>query len=218
MLLRCALEETRIVWGAITVATEIKTEPIVCVVAMGSNMQTEAETSRMIIERAAVEVARVLGPLQQSGLYATPCFPVGAGPDYVNAALALFTDLPATSVLRALHQIEADFGRERVQRWGQRTLDLDLLAIGGLVAPDLATFHHWQNLPLEIQKLRAPDQLILPHPRLHERAFVLVPLADVAPTWRHPVLEETATEMLARCAGEDIAEVSLICSDEEWRV
>jgi 2-amino-4-hydroxy-6-hydroxymethyldihydropteridine diphosphokinase len=170
------------------VTTQTKTEPTVCLIAMGSNMQTEVETSRMIIERAAGEVARILGPVQQSGLYATPCFPAGAGPDYVNAALALFTDLPAASVLKALHKIEADFGRQRVQRWGQRTLDLDLLALGTQVAPDLATFDRWQNLPLETQKLRAPDQLILPHPRLHERAFVLVPLADVAPTWCHPVL------------------------------
>ncbi|WP_334067052.1 2-amino-4-hydroxy-6-hydroxymethyldihydropteridine diphosphokinase [Nereida ignava] len=199
-------------------ATQTKTEPTVCLIAMGSNMQTEAETSRMIIERAAVEVARVLGPVQQSGLYAAPCFPAGAGPDYVNAALALFTDLPAASVLKALHKIEADFGRQRVQRWGQRTLDLDLLALGTQVAPDLATFDHWQNLPLETQKLRAPDQLILPHPRLHERAFVLVPLADVAPTWCHPVVGQTVTEMLARCSVEDTAEVSLICSGEEWRI
>ena len=199
-------------------ATQTKTEPTMCLIAMGSNMQTEAETSRMIIERAAVEVARVLGPVQQSGLYTTPCFPVGAGPDYVNAALAVFTDLPAASVLKALHKIEADFGRQRVQRWGQRTLDLDLLALGTKVAPDLATFDHWQNLPLETQKLRAPEQLILPHPRLHERAFVLVPLADVAPTWCHPVLGQAVTEMLACSPAEGIAEVSLICSGEEWRI
>jgi 2-amino-4-hydroxy-6-hydroxymethyldihydropteridine diphosphokinase len=130
-----------------------------------------------------------------SPFYATPCFPAGAGPDYVNAAVALKWDRTAKEVLTALHRIEAELGRSRVQRWGQRTVDLDLIAIGDQVMPDAQTFAHWRDLPLDQQMKEAPDQLILPHPRMQDRAFVLVPLADVAPDWVHPVSGLSVVQM-----------------------
>ena len=158
---------------------------------------------------AAREIA---GPgtrvVAMSRLFASPCFPPGAGPDYVNAAAVVETDLEPAALLRHLHEIEARFGRERVQRWGQRTLDLDLLACGDLVLPDAATQDHWRNLPPEVQAREAPDHLILPHPRLQDRAFVLVPLAEVAPDWRHPRLGLTVREMLNRLELADIAAVT----------
>lgn len=130
-----------------------------------------------------------------SRFFKTPCFPPGAGPDYVNVALSVETGLSAPELLAALHAVEAEFGRARDQRWGMRTLDLDLLSFDAMVTPDLATVEGWINLPLDAQVRQTPDAMLLPHPRIQDRAFVLVPLMDVAPDWVHPVLHRTVREM-----------------------
>ncbi len=130
-----------------------------------------------------------------SRYFSTPAFPPGSGPDFVNAAFAWHTDLAPAEMLAALHAVEAGLGRVRGTRWGARTLDLDLIAVGQTVAPDRQTVQHWIDLPLRAQQSRAPADLILPHPRAQERAFVLVPLCDIAPDWRHPILNRSAAEM-----------------------
>jgi len=143
----------------------------------------------------------------QSRLYRTPFVPAGAGPDVINAAALLGTDLAPGALLQALHRIETDFDRTRAARWGSRTLDLDLLMVGQRVMPDRDTFLHWQAMPVADQQTQAPEELILPHPQMAARAFVLVPAAEVAPGWRHPVFGETLAEMLAALPGEDVAAV-----------
>lgn len=148
--------------------------------------------------------------MRASRFYATPCFPAGAGPDYVNAAVAVQTTLTAPEVLAVLHGIEARFGRTRDRRWGGRTLDLDLIAMGDKVLPDLETWSHWYNLDANLQTTATPPTLILPHPRLQDRAFVLVPLMDVAPDWRHPVLGKTVADLTAALPAAAIAEVQAL--------
>ena len=166
-------------------------------IALGSNLGSEQGN-------AAQTVAAALDALSENDLtlrrvsrfFATPCFPAGAGPDYVNAAAALTFSGNPVQLLERLHKIEDHFGRKRVQRWGSRTLDLDLIAAGSGVTPDRDSHDRWRTLAPEQQTRESPDQLILPHPRLQDRAFVLVPLNDIASGWIHPVLRQSVAEML----------------------
>jgi 2-amino-4-hydroxy-6-hydroxymethyldihydropteridine diphosphokinase len=183
-------------------------------VALGGNLATLAGEPEATI-RAAISRISLAGleVVARSRLFRTPSFPDATDPEYVNACVGIATQLSPRGVLDRLHRIEAEFGRQRVQRWGQRTLDLDLLACGDAMLPDDATHALWRDLAPEQRLIRAPDELILPHPRLHERAFVLVPLADIAPDWRHPALGLTVAEMLARLPQADRDAVRPISPD-----
>ena len=128
--------------------------------------------------------------------------PAGAGPDYVNAVVQIETSLTAPDLMRHLHQIEADLDRDRTNRWAARTLDLDLIDFAGQILPDTKTHAEWRALPFEKQKTIAPDQLILPHPRLQDRAFVLVPLAEAAPDWRDPITGRSVADLIEELPGD----------------
>ena len=170
----------------------------VSLIALGSNMPSQAGEPADTL-RAALEAMRRRGLRLDavSRFYRTPCFPPGAGPDYVNAAARVTGVEDPAILLDILHGIEAEFGRARAQRWGMRTLDIDLIGGEDIVLPNPETYAAWRDLDLETQMQATPEQLILPHPRLHERAFVLVPVNDVAPEWIHPVFGQSVAEMLA---------------------
>ncbi len=156
----------------------------------GSPIQTLQE-SLIYLNRNAVHIRAV------SRFFQTPCFPAGAGPDFINAAVRIETDLTASEVLTELHKIESAFGRERLTRWGTRPLDIDLIGFDSLVQPNVTVWKRWRALPEEQQAQEAPEELILPHPRLQDRAFVLAPLMDIAPGWRHPVTGRSVAQMFA---------------------
>ncbi len=185
-----------------------KTGPISAIIGLGANLPSAAGGPEVTLHRALTLLKSKDLHVETVGrFYKTPCFPENSGPDYVNAVAILTARLSAADLLSRLHEIETELGRERVTRWGQRTLDLDLLAYGEVIRPDLTTFRHWMNLPLGEQMKEAPTQLILPHPRIQDRAFVLVPLAEIAPEWRHPVLGCTATQMRDELDPADVAQV-----------
>jgi 2-amino-4-hydroxy-6-hydroxymethyldihydropteridine diphosphokinase len=157
-----------------------------CLIALGSNLGDRLENVRAgvaEIRRApGIEITAV------SPLYETA--PVG-GPDdqgpYLNAALAAVTTLGAAELLALMHRIEAGRERRRLVHWGPRTLDLDLLVHGDLVTdPGTGAGPTSDHKPL-----------LVPHPRMHERRFVMVPVCDIAPDLVHPRLARTMLDLLA---------------------
>lgn len=176
-------------------------------VALGANLgASRAQNLRMLHDAiAALAAMDDLHIGAVSGFYATPCFPPGAGPDFVNACITIEAGIGAEAMLARLHRVEAGFGRVRSTRWAARVLDLDLLAMGDAILPDVPTQRAWMDLPPAAQAKTAPDTLILPHPRLHERGFVLVPLADIAPDWVHPALGLSVSALRDRLAAPEIA-------------
>lgn len=155
-------------------------KPVLAAIALGSNLGD----SLTILESALVTLGQVPGieVVVRSPWYQTA--PIGPPqPDYLNGCALLRVELLPHKLLETLLQVESQFGRVRQERWGARSLDLDLLLFDDLI-------------------LETPT-LTLPHPRLHERAFVLVPLADIAPDWVEPVSQKAIAELVQRldCSG-----------------
>jgi 2-amino-4-hydroxy-6-hydroxymethyldihydropteridine diphosphokinase len=149
--------------------------PVIAYLGLGANLGNPslqlAEALQRLQAAEEVEVTRV------STFYRNPPLGPEDQPWYVNAAARVRTRLGPEELLRLLQQVETALGRVRAERWGPRRLDLDLLLYNGEV-------------------ILAPD-LVVPHPEMHRRAFVLAPLAEIAPQAWHPVLHKTAGDLLA---------------------
>jgi 2-amino-4-hydroxy-6-hydroxymethyldihydropteridine diphosphokinase len=159
------------------------------VVALGSNMKGKWASSMAVLEAAKAHFPDVgLKVLECSSYWRSSAWPDASQLDYINAIALVETRLSPGRLLIALHSLEAIFGRVRTAPNASRVLDLDLIAYGRRVRTDAAPF--------------------LPHPRAAERRFVMGPLAEIAPAWRHPVSGERA-DVLAAAAqvGADAAPV-----------
>lgn len=166
-------------------------------ISFGSNVATRRYQPLDRLRKALADVHEAgLMIRKASQLYHTPFFPANQGADFVNAAAVCSGDFSASEALERLQAVENDHNRVRGERWADRTLDLDLIFWGEDVLPDLATHDRWRALPLDQQKQETPTELILPHPRLQDRAFVLVPMKEILPTWVHPVTGDSVDQML----------------------
>ena len=163
------------------------------VIALGSNIAHEGLSGAALI-RKACDALQDCGFVlcAKSGIWESAPWPpephLVTQPAYVNAIVVGELEARAPDVIvRDLHALEARFGRTRRKKWQARTLDLDLIDLDGRV----------ENFTIERIAGSEEGAVILPHPHAHERAFVLAPLAEAAPAWRHPVLDKTAAELLA---------------------
>ena len=158
---------------------------LVILVALGANLphpvhgvpRRTVEAAIAALEHEGVEI------VARSRFYETAPVPASDQPWFVNAVVAVRTSLPPAALLALLHRIEAEFGRVRGERDAPRLLDLDLIDYDGIVCD---------------------GNLVLPHPRMHERLFVLLPLGDVAPHWRHPRLAATVDAMIDAAPADPI--------------
>ncbi|WP_246209622.1 2-amino-4-hydroxy-6-hydroxymethyldihydropteridine diphosphokinase [Pikeienuella piscinae] len=181
------------------------------ILALGANQPSRSGAPRTTLEAALARLESVgVRVAALSRWRRSPAFPPGAGPDFVNAAALLETGVSPEALLSLLHEVERALGRERRRRWAPRVCDLDLIAHGDRIAPDAETLRALMALGPKAGEVPAPDELILPHPRLHERAFVLAPLLDIAPDWRHPLTGRNVTEMLAALPAAARDEVEVI--------
>lgn len=182
-----------------------------CVISLGSNVSSNNLKPKDILTKAINLLAdESIKIITLSEYYSTPAFPANSGPNFVNAVLTAQTNLQANETLEALHRIEQELGRTRTKRWEARVIDLDLIDFDRRVTPDLKGFNEWFELPLEKQTKLAPKELILPHPRMSDRSFVLIPMRDVAPDYVHPVLDQSIDQMIEKLSPEDIATITKI--------
>ena len=149
-------------------------------IGIGSNLAATGYESPLATAAAALErlPGRGIEVVRRSRWYLSEPVPRSDQPWFVNAVLAVATRLGPARLLDRLLAVELEFGRIRAARDAARTLDLDLLDYEG--------------------RVRDTARLVLPHPRLQERRFVLAPLCDIAPQWRHPLLQRTAEDLLHR--------------------
>lgn len=147
-------------------------------IALGGNLDSLAgpppatfAAALAMLERNGIRV------LKRSSVYISPAWPNGSGPDFYNQVVSVETEIPPGAMLQALLKAETAYGRTRREPWGPRTLDLDIIDYRGFVTD--------------------AEHLALPHPWVEERAFVLKPVAEIAPDWRHPLSGSRAAEALS---------------------
>ena len=169
-----------------------------CCVALGSNMPSKFGSPLETLNCAISDLQTLHFKLIKcSNFYETEPFPKDSGSKFVNCCAIFESQLSALDVLKHLHIVETFYGRTREKRWGARIIDLDLIYFDQLIYPEKHTLQKWIDLLPDEQNKCWPIEMILPHPRLQDRAFVLIPLRDINKDWRHPLLGISVVDMLA---------------------
>lgn len=146
---------------------------MIAFIAIGSNLGDRVDNVKKAVLRAADEENATL--VFMSSFYETEPWGMKEQPAFINAVMGVETELAPAALLAHLKSVEAGLGRQKAERWGPRVIDLDIIFYGGLVMDEKG--------------------LTIPHPSAHERAFVMVPLAEIAPDLIHPVLGKSAAEI-----------------------
>lgn len=166
-----------------------------CAIAIGSNLGSDLGDSQEIV-RAAVKALDLIPQvkiLQVSRWYRTKAVTNSVPqPDYINGCATLDTSMSPQDLLATMLEVEVKFGRVRRARWDARTLDLDLL--------------------LYESQILSTDNLIVPHPRMCDRAFVILPLAEIAPDWVHPVMGDRIAQLAKYPLDTDLSSPQVIMS------
>ena len=160
-------------------------------IGLGSNVEgpwgSPKDTVRTAIEHLDGPATKLLKASRL--LSSKPVGPIEQD-DYINAAAIIETSLQPEALMRQMHDLELQAERRRTVRWGPRTLDIDLLDYDGLIRQGEGDAEGHQK------------PLILPHPAIADRVFVLAPIAEIAPEWRHPLTAKTAAQMLTELDAE----------------
>lgn len=151
---------------------------------LGANLGEREVTLKQAVELISKQIAPVTA---QSHLYETAPWGVIDQPAFLNQVIKIETELSPIKVLDQTLKIEKQLGRERRLRWGARIIDIDILYYADLVLAD--------------------SDLYLPHPRMHERRFTLIPLAEIAADFVHPILKKTNQELLNECTDTSLVSV-----------
>jgi len=158
--------------GPIVLKDKVSSVPTIAYIGLGSNLGEKKDNCRKAIALLA-KSGRVV---RASSLYRTEPVGLAEQDDFVNAVVEIETILPPEALLDQCRSIENELGRVRTVRWGPRTIDVDILLYGAVM-------------------IETPE-LTIPHPLLHNRRFVLVPLCEIAPHVMHPKLQRTASDLL----------------------
>ncbi|MGQ7550176.1 2-amino-4-hydroxy-6-hydroxymethyldihydropteridine diphosphokinase [Streptococcus suis] len=156
--------------------------------SIGGNMGNRQAYLQAALDKLASHPGCQLGLV--SNIYETPAWGKTDQADFLNLACQVYTDLSAQDFLSVCQNIEQELDRVRIEKWGQRTIDLDII--------------FWDEQVIE------EENLIVPHPYAHERAFVLLPLADIARDFCHPILGQKVEELVSNLGDtSDIKKISL---------
>ncbi|MFN4355246.1 2-amino-4-hydroxy-6-hydroxymethyldihydropteridine diphosphokinase [Parvibaculum sp.] len=169
----------------------------IILIALGANLPGASGGPEATL-RAALNTMPSFGirVVQVASFYRTPALSDYTQPDYVNSVAEIEAAEPPEALLRTLHRIESLFGRVRRDRWAPRAIDLDLLDYRGIVMPGGNARSGVAGMPIA-----------LPHPGISGRSFVLVPLREVAPGWRHPVSGESVERLIAALPHGELARI-----------